>query len=176
MNGFSRPWVVTFFGIGVLGLGHHHGTAQPVSFLPPGGVYTNFVVIGLKASNSPVRFTLDGTEPTPDSRRFAEAFLISTSTVVHARAFPRGQAPGPVRTASYQIVTEDIAGFSSDLPLVIVDTLGQAITNRQKIAVQVAVIGLTNGRSSLRGPGGHLAAREQFVCSSQEAVSGGAAG
>jgi len=53
--------------------------------------------------SSSVRYTLDGSEPSPTSSLFVAPLTISTTTVVKARAFVLGKLPSKVATASYII-------------------------------------------------------------------------
>ena len=132
-----------------------------VEFTPVGGVYTNFVVLALSSSNALVRYTTDGTEPTEKSPSYSEPLLLRESTFLSARTFPRRQPPGAVFTQHYVIHEEPITDFSSTLPLIIVDTLGQptdvpvryGATSpppvRPKLPAVVTILTPTNGRSTL---------------------------
>jgi hypothetical protein len=66
----------------------------------------------------------------------------SLSLAVVCFCFQRGQL-----AASAALET-----FRSNLPLVIIDTHGQSVTERQRFPVTVSIVGTTNGRSSFAGP------------------------
>ena len=61
-----------------------------------------------------LRYTLDGTEPTPSSPLYAKPFTISSTTVVKARAFRKGTTPSftALRRFNFNYVTR--AAFASN--------------------------------------------------------------
>src|SRR5204862_8162155 len=52
---------------------------------------------------------------------------IHATTLVKARTFRDGQIPSPIRLGSYLIIDPALAGRDSDVPLVILDSMQQAI-------------------------------------------------
>ncbi|MGA0844896.1 MAG: lamin tail domain-containing protein [Luteolibacter sp.] len=48
-----------------------------------------------------IRFTLDGSDPKPDSAAYSVPLVISTSTILRARIYEEGKIPGPTLTRSY---------------------------------------------------------------------------
>jgi hypothetical protein len=69
---------------------------------------------------SSLRYTLDGSQPTSASLLYTNSFLVTTTTVVRARAFAAGLHPGPVATRSFLVNQR-----KPDLPVVslVVDPL-----------------------------------------------------
>lgn len=64
------------------------------------------VVVSIGNTNpapSQVRFTLDGSEPSPNSLLYSTPLTMSTSSVLKARAFSPGLAPSPTVAAAYLI-------------------------------------------------------------------------
>src|SRR5260370_15455725 len=110
--------------------------AEP-TFSIRGGLYTNAVSVELSA-NSPsevVRYTLNGSEPTSASTEYSSPLNISESTLLKAKVFGSGFASSPTATEAYSFMETGLAAFSSNLPLVVLDTFGEHVPYGQKIAV-----------------------------------------
>ena len=124
-----------------------------VKFSIHGGLYTNAVSVELSA-NSPsevVRYTLDGSEPTSASTEYSSPIHISESTLLKAKVFGSGSASGPTATEAYSFMEPGLAAFSSNLPLIVLDTFGARVPYGQKIPVTARFVGAKTGRSSLLG-------------------------
>ena len=78
------------------------------------------VTLSSGAGVSALRYTLDGSQPTSASLLYTNAFLVTTTTVVRARAFAAGLHPGPVATRTFLVNQR-----KPDLPVVslVVDPL-----------------------------------------------------
>jgi len=105
------------------------GISESPLFSHLGGTFTNSFSLGLTVSSAgaQIRYTLDGTKPTEKSRRYTGSILISNTVEVTARAYETGKAPSPVVSHSYIALASDVQSFSSDLPIIIVDTNRQSI-------------------------------------------------
>jgi len=79
---------------------------------PAAGTYTapQLVALATTATGATIRYTLDGTAPTAQSRVYRFPFLVATTTTVTAQAFLPGAAPSTVTTATYQL---DAAGATA---------------------------------------------------------------
>lgn len=120
----------------------------------PGGVYSKSVSIEIKppGTRAKVHFTLDGSEPGIKSPAYAGAIEISTNTVLKARAFEPDAAPSLVAQETYTLADESMAGFTSNLPLVVINTLGQRLARESQSAMSVRFIDAKGGRAILTGP------------------------
>lgn len=78
---------------------------------PPGGSYPGSVVVTMSTSvpGGTIRYTLDGSEPTPTSDEYSGEFELTASTVVSARVFRDGLLESPVAVADYQITPDSRA-------------------------------------------------------------------
>jgi hypothetical protein len=127
----------------------------PVSFLPAAGVYTsNTLTVTLAAADSAatIRYTLDGSMPGVNSPIYTNAFLLSTNALIRARS-EVGGIPGEVAAADYTLLDSSLTNFSSNLPLIIIDTAGQTIPDGSKITSFALFIdtNAVTGRTSLSG-------------------------
>ncbi len=126
--------------------------AQP-TFSIRGGLYTNAVSVEL-SPNSPlavVRYTLNGSEPTSASTVYSSPIPISESTLLKAKVFGSGSASSPTATEAYSFMEPGLAAFTSNLPLVLLDTFGERVPYGQKIPVAARFVDANTGRSSLLG-------------------------
>ena len=108
---------------------------SPILFSPAGGVYATNVSLTLSArAGSPaIRYTLDGSEPDETSPTYSAPLLISNITLVRAKAFPKTGPSTSIAVEVYTIIDEDLSKFSSNIPLMIVNSFGTNIVNEQKI-------------------------------------------
>ncbi len=79
--------------------------APAVSFTPPGALITNTAPVSLVLTTATpvvaIRYTLDSSTPSSTSTLYAGSILLTTTTVVRARAFADGVPPGPVATHTF---------------------------------------------------------------------------
>jgi len=72
-----------------------------VSFSLPGGLYSSAQTVSLAAPGGVIHYTLDGQNPKSSSPVYSGPIQISATTVLRARCFEPGKAPGPIATATY---------------------------------------------------------------------------
>jgi CotH kinase protein/Chitobiase/beta-hexosaminidase C-terminal domain len=130
--------------------------AAPPSFSPAAGIYRDAVTVELrgKTNSARIRYTLDGSEPTAASREYTEPIAISGTTLLQAKCFEPGVAPSATVSHTYTILDSNLADFTSNLPLVVINTFGQPITKQQPILASLRVIDPGGRRSSLTATGG----------------------
>ena len=128
--------------------------SSPPRFSKAGGVYVGAVSLELSApsGSGAIRYTVDGSEPNPSSPLYQGPIEISRTTLVRARTFESGLHPSPAAAETYTLADQDLAAFSSNLPLVILNPFGQYIRSRGKIPASARFIEPANGRSKLTGP------------------------
>ena len=83
----------------------HAGWAGAPRLAKPPGVYAGAIALQITPPGfrGEVRYTLDGSVPGPEAKRFTVPLRLAKPTVVRARVFRDGHLPGPVVTASYLI-------------------------------------------------------------------------
>ncbi len=82
-------------------------TAPPVEASLTGGRYSSAQTVSLTSSRGQVRYTLDGSVPTPDSPIASGPIPLNSSTVLRARTFAGSEVPGPILTRTYLIGQPD---------------------------------------------------------------------
>src|SRR5262249_30379229 len=103
------------------------------------------------SSNEVVRYTTDGSEPTSASPEYSSPINIFESTLLKAKVFGSGSASSPTVSEFYVFMEPDLARFTSNLPLILLDTFGERVPYGQKISVAARFIDAKPGRSSLLG-------------------------
>ncbi len=130
------------------------GFAESPQFSIPGGVYTNSSLSLTLSVNSPtavVRYTLNGTEPTEDSAAFSVPLVMTNSAIVRAKVFDPGLQPSLTFSQTYTLLGSDVLNFSSNLPLLIINTFGRGIPEGTEIPASVRLIDTLGGRSTILG-------------------------
>lgn len=127
--------------------------APPV-FSVPSGIYTNSILVRLSADGSAavVRYTLDGSEPRETSSAFLESLRLTGTTLVKAKAFAPGSLPSATCCHTYVLLDESLLGFSSNLPLVILQTFQGYVSRDTPLPVSARFIQNSSGRAFPSGP------------------------
>jgi hypothetical protein len=132
------------------------GFAPEVRFSRPGGTFLNAFNLELAVAShtAQIRFTTDGTLPTAASALYSSPIPITSTTQVRARTFEPGLLPGPPASAVYLQIASSLAGFTSDLPMVVIDNFGagsipsSTASERQLVGIAIFEPDAT-GRTSL---------------------------
>jgi hypothetical protein len=124
------------------------------TFSVRGGLYTNAVSVELSAnaSSNVVHYTIDGSEPTAASTRYSSPIKLSEATVVKARVFGAGARGSSTVTEAYCFMEPGLAAFSSNLPLIVLDTFGRQVPYGQTCPVAARFVDTSTNRSRLLGP------------------------
>jgi hypothetical protein len=137
---------------GLNGLGHT-GIASPPIFSSRGGVFSESVSVQIRAEGGEVRYTRDGSEPGPESLPYTGPIALSGTTLLRAKTFAPGRLPSATVTETYTLLDDDLADFTSNLPLVILNPFQQYISthNRPMVSMRFIDVDGKSGRSVLRG-------------------------
>ncbi len=136
------------------------GFAPAVAFSQPAGNFSEPFQLKLStvdATNSSppvvIRFSLDGSLPTRESRTYDGPFTITNTTQLRVRAYRDGLAPGPPASAVYLRLFTNVTDFTSTLPLLVLDTFGRnPPVSGRTTAAQLSVFEPIRGRASLTNP------------------------
>ncbi len=155
--------------------GADNPTMAPVPmFLLEGGLYTNsFLTVGLSASSGTIHFTIDGSDPTESSPGYTSPLLLTNSTLVKARVYQAGALPGPIGARAYHLAADSLQGFSSNLPLLLLDSFGRPIIanpppGQPTTLASLLLIDTFRGRATLQG-----APQLQSLIQIRDPVTGG---
>lgn len=131
------------------------GFAPEVAFSRLGGTFTEPFTLQLlcPSTGAVIRYTLDGTLPTRSSAVFRTAIGISNTVHLRARAYQEDLHPGPPRSETYLQLHTNVLGFTSTLPLLVMDTLGQEVpTSFRSSLVHLSFFEPVHGKTSLTNP------------------------
>jgi hypothetical protein len=140
--------------------------AQEVHFSRLGGGFIEPFVLSLSASssNAVIHYIIitnaaqasvtQTNVPTTNSPAYSGPVPISVTTQIRARAFETDRPPGPPASETFIQMSPDVAGFSSDLPLVIVHNWAatpNVISSGSEQSAVIATFDLHGDRSSFAG-------------------------
>jgi hypothetical protein len=128
-------------------------SAEPV-FSREAGTFTGSFLLSLRSPNpaAEIRWTADGQVPTPVSTKYTAPILITGAKEVVARAYEPGQAPSAAVSRTYVALAGDVLSFSSNLPIVIVDTSRQNIGTTLARVSSVFIDRGPQGRAKMTDP------------------------
>lgn len=131
------------------------GFAPAPVFSRDSGVFASGITFTISAASGTVRYTLDGSVPTEASPLYQGPITVETNTVIKARTFLAGVWPSAVGSRTYHFLDAGAREFSSNLPILVLNTSGRAIPNnippgQLRRPGSFIVIPPVNGRSSLQ--------------------------
>ena len=88
---------------------------------------------------------------TEASAAYSTPIVMNGSTVVRAKVFDAGLQPGATVSQNYTLLGSDVVNFSSNLPLIIINTFGRSIPDGTKIRANARFIETMGGRAWLTG-------------------------
>ena len=123
-----------------------------------------FVTITTETEDSTIYYTLNGYNPLELSVRgrpmgtvYTGPILIEQSTCLRAQAIKTGWKPSSLESQSYTFLDPDVQDFSSNLPIIIIETYGQTVKySGNPVYKQSSVVVVepddTSGRTAINGP------------------------
>jgi hypothetical protein len=118
----------------------------------PSGLYSGTRDVSLSGDvpGTLIRYTVDGSRPNSRSPLYENPISVTTATILRARMDLVESGLGPIATWHYTIADRSVEAFSSNLPVVVVDSRGQGISSasRTRAIVQLFETG-ENGRARL---------------------------
>lgn len=123
---------------------------EPV-FSREAGTFSNYLLLELSSPNpaAEIHLTLDGQVPTLASLKYISPIPIAGTKEVLARACEPGKAPSAVVSRTYIALANDVLNFSSNLPIVIVDSSRQGIGTNFSRALSVVIDTGPQGRTKM---------------------------
>jgi hypothetical protein len=92
---------------------------------PPGRTFVGVQTVKLSGgpAGSTIHYTTDGSRPTRDSPVYRGSITLTASGLVRAVAEGPGESSGrPISAAPFLQIAEELAGWSSDLPVIVLHT------------------------------------------------------
>lgn len=129
------------------------GIAPTLRFSPPSGAIAvnTFVELTTDAANTEIRYTTDRSLVTESSLLYTEPILLERHSEIRARVFVPGLIPSAPNSAHYVVTDEELAAFSSNVPIVIIQT-SKNVVDSIFTEGNLFVIDAVGGRSVVSGP------------------------
>ena len=86
-----------------------------------------------------IHYTLDGSLPNLSSPRYQQALVLTSSTQLQARSFQQDSLPSPTVAETYSSIESNSRKFTSNLPVVLIDTHHARITANGTGSMRVAL-------------------------------------
>jgi hypothetical protein len=119
------------------------GMAGEVYFSRLSGTFTSSFSLTLStlSATAQIRYTTNGTIPTPSSFLYSGPITVNNTQArrIRARAYVSGLAPGPVTSHYYIPLAADAQGFTSNLPIVVIDTYSIGIDRTLRMVSSVFI-------------------------------------
>lgn len=114
-------------------MAHNQGGTPYISspiFSRSSGLFTdNFsVILTSKSPTHVIRYTIDGSAPTESSSVYSSPIFVSGSIIISTAAYDTDSNRSPTNTQRYTKLEADAQNFSSNLPIVVIDTLGNPLS------------------------------------------------
>ncbi len=131
--------------------------AGPVSFSVPGRGFVGSLSVALstESPSAQIRYTTNGDVPSTSSSLYTSPIRITSSSLLRARSFEAGRAPGRVDERGYIELSNDAQSFSSDIPVIVMERFsgGPAASNGKSFTFFAFFEPSSRtGRTTLNGP------------------------
>ena len=130
------------------------GVMRPPTISLDGMIFMDSLTVELITDQpgAEIRFTTDGTKPSEESMLYTVPISISRTTQVRAQTFRANHVPSQIVSETYLKLGADLQGFTSDLPIMIIDTLQTGVAEANVASSYVALFEpQEDGRTSLTG-------------------------
>lgn len=127
----ADPARVQYFGVPTPGQANDETPPPPDApqFSLPGGTFTQSFQLGLSTTEpgAEIRFTLDGSVPTAtNGLSYTLPVLITNSTRIRAITIAEGRT-SPVSGTSFIKLAPELAGYTSPLPIMVIENFGAGV-------------------------------------------------
>ena len=133
--------------------------ADPVVSHENGTFVDSFLLeLSCTTPNAEIYYTLDGGDPVQASGRgvssakYTGPVLINGSAEVMVRAYEPNMLPSATINRSFVALSSEVASFSSNLPIIIVDTGRQNVSGSLKLVKAAFIDTEADGRAHIAGP------------------------
>lgn len=108
------------------------------------------IVLSSQIDGAVIRYTTNGSAPNPSSTQYSDPITIREHTVLKARTYFPDGSRSPIKTHRYSLLDSATSSFTSNLPIVLLDTFGQSVTKETQTPVFAQFIEVgANGRTAI---------------------------
>ncbi len=136
----------------------YSGVADLPTFAQPSGAFVDSVLVELTTSTpgAMIHYTLNGTEPSESSATYTGPITLTGPATIAAKAFAPGMVPSSIARQTYIALDASLAARDSDIPLVLIDTLGVGVpgtgSTSEAMTLAAFIDTSASGRASVVGP------------------------
>ncbi len=124
-------------------------TSAP-SISPKGGVFAGDLLVTLSGEAKEIRYTTDGSDPGTNSTLYSAPLTVTNSLLLKARAFASPTNASEATAEVFTLIDTNVTGFNSTLPLVVINTFGNAIPAPTNASLWMQVVNVApNQRTTL---------------------------
>ena len=133
---------------GQTNVGKYDGLVAEVRFSHDSAFFVSPFELTLhcETEQADIYYTLDGSDPFSSARgritgrRYAGPITIAKTSVVRAGGFRAGYKQSPEGMRNFVLLSENLLDFSSNLPIIVIDTAGRAINESQQTPALVSIV------------------------------------
>jgi len=128
--------------------------AEAATFSHASGTYADPISVELKTTTpgATIRYTIDRTAPTASSPEYTAPISVSVTTMIRAKVFAPDLLPSNVESGTYLILNTNSAGFTSNLPLMVVESFGKPLPEDPLTFCYITIHENPAGRTALADP------------------------
>ena len=125
--------------------------AEEPEFSKASGTYADALSVELTSPTpgATVRYTIDRSLPTEASPAYAGPISVAVTTMIRARSFAPNSLPSPAVSSSYVLLNANVKDFSSNLPIMVVETFGKPLPEDPLTFSVVSIHDNPAGRTAL---------------------------
>jgi len=136
------------------GAGYAEVSDEP-TFSHPSGPFADYVLLEISSPNpnAEIRYTTTGQAPDHTSNSYRGPVPLFGTMEIVARAYEPGKAPSAAVSRTYISLADDLLDFTSDLPIILIDTENRSVNSGRFTEVRSAFIETgANGRAGILDP------------------------
>ena len=127
------------------------GISPDPEFSISSGVFANPFTVELQSSDpqATIRYTTDRTDPKETSTAYTGPIQIDVTTAIRARTYSPSLLPGELVENTYVILGTTAASFSSNLPILIIETFSKPIPEDPFLSSRINLLENPLGRTNI---------------------------
>lgn len=117
----------------------------------PGGNHVDPISLELSTptAGATIRYTIDRSQPTEASPAYSTPIALNQTTMVRTRVFAPGLLPSNTSSNTYIFLNANVAAFTSNLPLMVIETFGRPLPEDPLTFSHVSILENAAGRTAL---------------------------
>jgi hypothetical protein len=125
-------------------------SATAATYSQPGKAFTGSLQVALSSPTpgAQIHYTTDGSVPTASSALYSAPLNLTRTTVIRSLVQAAGYTDSPINSQSYVAVDSSLSAFSSNIPIVVLDTFGIPLNQTTNVPAAATFIDAPGGGSA----------------------------